>query len=206
VTDTASLLSEPTRAALDARLEAFQSSSGHELLVWIAPTASGLPPEDFAVMAFKAWRVGRAGLDDGIVLFLFVQDHQARIEVGYGLEGVVTDAQSARILRDVLAPLLRAGQGDHAVVASVDALVGLLKGDAAPVDPKPASHRWNFGWIVLYVLVGLGFLALLVTHPEMALFLLVSLMNNGSGRGGNSGGGRTGGGGRSGGGGASGSW
>jgi len=118
VTDAAALLSHETRAALDARLEAYERTSGHQILVWISDSTDGAPVEDFAVRAFKEWKVGRKGLDDGLVLFIFSRDHRSRIEVGYGLEGVVTDAQATRLLDDVLAPRLRAQDADGAVIAT----------------------------------------------------------------------------------------
>jgi uncharacterized protein len=214
VTDGAGLLSERTRGALDARLEAAQRASGHQVWVWIATSTGGVPVEDFSVRAFKAWRVGRAGLDDGLVLFIFTGDHHSRIEVGYGLEGVVTDAQAARILRDVLAPGLRSGDADGAVVAAVGALLGLTGGEATARGPQGAGaaadqvapqRPLSIPKLILFGLLALAFLVLLVTHPQMALFLLASIASGGR-RGGLGGSGATGGGGRSGGGGASGSW
>lgn len=213
VTDAASLLTEGTRATLDTRLEAYQRATGHQVLVWIAASSGEVPVELFAVDAFKAWRVGRQGLDDGLVLFIFERDHRMRLEVGYGLEGVVTDAQSARILTDVLAPKLRAQDADGAVVSAVDALLGLMGGEVAGAGIQRASgseaprRSLSLAQWVLLGLFGLGFLVLLITHPQMALFLLASIVSNAFGRRGGSGGaGWTGGGGRTGGGGATGSW
>src|ERR1700681_299567 len=119
-TDTAGFLKPQTVAALDARLRAYQSATGHQVLVYVAPTTGATPTEDWTVRTFARWKVGRKGLDDGLILFVFPTDHKVRIEVGYGLEQTVPDATAARIIRDTIAPKLRAGQPDAAVVAGVD--------------------------------------------------------------------------------------
>ncbi len=225
VTDTAGFVSPAMRDALDQRLQAYQLSSGHEILVWIAPTVANTTLEEFAVRAFAAWQVGRKGLDDGLVIFIFSADHKVRIEVGYGLEGVVTDAQASRIINEVMGPLLRAVQPDAAVDAAVSALITLISpeltaptndataavGSAQParsLPPKPAAPV-PLGWLILGGIGGLAFLAFAMTHPRMALLLVANIFARGFGGGGGGsagGGGRIGGGGRSGGGGASGRW
>jgi hypothetical protein len=75
-------------------------------------TTADVPLEDYTINAFTAWKVGRKGLDDGLVLFVFPQDRKLRIEVGYGLESSVTDAAASEIIRDVITP----GNGDVASV------------------------------------------------------------------------------------------
>ena len=219
VTDSASFLSPAMRDALDQRLQAYQVSSGHELLVWIAPSVANTTIEEFAVRAFAAWQVGRKGLDDGLVLFIFASDRKLRIEVGYGLEGVVTDAQASHIINDVMGPPLRAVQPDAAVNAGVTALINIISPDPTvttndaqglagsatpvrklPVKPAPPLSIW---WIIFGSIGGLAFIALALTHPRMAMLLVANVFARGIGGGG---GGRIGGGGRSGGGGASGGW
>ena len=91
VTDGPRVLSLETREALDRRLAAYEKTSGHQVLVWIGESTGGVPIEDWAVRTFAAWKVGRKGLDDGLVLFLMTQDHKLRLEVGYGLEGQMPD-------------------------------------------------------------------------------------------------------------------
>ena len=223
VTDSAGFLSPAMRDALDQRLQAYQVRSGHELLVWIAPTVAKTTIDEFAVRAFAAWQVGRKGLDDGLVLFIFASDRKLRIEVGYGLEGVVTDAQASRIINDVMGPPLRAVQPDAAVEAGVTALMTLIAPEATettaatkdplapvgtvspsrntPTKPAPPLSIW---WIIFGSIGGLAFIAFALTHPRIAMLLVANVFARGFGAGG--GGGRLGGGGRSGGGGASGGW
>ena len=128
VTDTANFISPAAATALDARLQAYQQETGHQLLVYIGNTTGGVPIEDFAVRAFEAWRVGRQGIDDGLVLFIMSDDRRLRIEVGYGLEGQVPDAIASRVINEVIVPRIQAGDPDGAVTAGIDAVVSVISG------------------------------------------------------------------------------
>lgn len=217
VTDTAGFLSAGTVQALDARLGAYERQTGHQVIVYVAATTGGAPLEDWAVRAFKAWKIGRKGLDDGVALFVFTQDRTLRIEVGYGLEPALTDVQASRIIREAIEPQLRAGRPDAAVTAGVDRILAALGGEAASPAGVPAAGEAPAGapvelnpFLVLVIaLVGFGLLVLAVRNPWTALWLISNIVSSGSrgGRGSSSDrGGFSGGGGRSGGGGASGSW
>lgn len=214
LTDSASFMSPQAAQNLDKRLEAFERSSGRQLFVYIGKSTGGVPIEDWSVKAFKAWKVGRKGQDDGVVLFFMVDDQQMRIEVGYGLEGQITDALSSRILNDVIKPRMLAGDRDGAVTAGAEAIVELLEGKTLSTAQHGSSTArinsplslWK---MLLYGLVGVALLTFFVTHPTLSLYLLINILSGGRGGSGgrNSGGGFSGGGGgRSGGGGASGSW
>jgi uncharacterized protein len=208
VTDRAAFLSPAAAAELDARLGRYDAETGHQLLVYIDRTTGGVPIEDWAVKAFGSWRVGRKGIDDGLVLFIFKEDHRLRIEVGYGLEDRVPDIVASRIINGVMVPRIRAGDDDGAVRGGVDAIIAAIA--APPGSAAPAK-------ISTWKLVGAGIaliilLVFVVTHPGLAWLLLLNI-GSGRGRGGGwgggggfGGGGFSGGGGRSGGGGASGSW
>jgi uncharacterized protein len=201
--------------SLDLQLEAYERSSGHQLLVYIGTTTGGVPIEDWAVRAFQAWKVGRKGLDDGLTLFIMSEDRRMRIEVGYGLEGQVPDAMASRIVNDVIVPRVQAGDRDSAVLAGMDAVAQTLTGRG--LSESPVIHRGErgrekrpltIGQLIIFGIVGIGFLILLVTNPGLAIYLLASILsgNREGGYRGGGGGGFVGGGGRSGGGGASGSW
>jgi uncharacterized protein len=214
LTDRASFVSPAAAAQIDQQLASYERQSGHQLLVYIDRTTGGVPIEDWAVRAFEAWRVGRKGLDDGVVLFIFSDDRRLRIEVGYGLEETLPDARGSRIINDTIVPRIRAGDRDGAVRSGVDAIVaalGAAPGSGAASDgarPRSVLPLVAGGFFLVL------FLVLAVTHPRLAWLMLLSI---GSGRGGGGwggggggwsggGGGFSGGGGRSGGGGASGSW
>lgn len=204
VTDEAGLLSPRVQAALDQRLEGYQQQTGHQVLVWIGKTSGGEPIELFAERAFREWKVGRAGLDDGVVLFVLADDRTLRLEVGYGLEPTLTDALASRIITERITPLLKAGDADGAISSGVDALITSIGG--APLGPAPEESRFTTSqWVALGV-GAVAFLLLLIIRPDLALRLLTLMLffgRNGRGRGR---GGFSGGGGRSGGGGASGRW
>lgn len=213
VTDSAGFLAEATRQQLDAQLESYQRQTGHHLLVWIGRTTGDVPLEDFTVRAFAAWQVGRKGLDDGLVLFVFADDRKVRVEVGYGLEGQVPDAIASRIIRESILPRIQAGDRDGAIRDGVATLLLAIDGQAGAV-PKATVARGSsprepgpmgLGQKVVLVVAALAFLVLFATNPSLALYLLFSVLSGGRG-GSGGGGGYSGGGGRSGGGGASGSW
>lgn len=217
VTDAAGFLSDSTRRALDARLEAYERQTGHQVLVWIGRSTGDRPIEDFALAAFKEWKVGRKGLDDGLVIFVLAEDRKIRFEVGYGLEDRVPDVTAIRIIRDVMAPRIQAGDRDGALQTGVEAALSAIEGrpvGAGPTAPgrargpdRVASRPLSLGQKVVVGILVLAFLLLLVTNPSFALWLLFSILSGGRGGGGGGGGGGfSGGGGRSGGGGATGSW
>ncbi len=218
VTDGVGVLSPEVRTSLDAGLATYERQSGHQVVVWIGDTLGGAPLDDWAVRTFEAWQVGRAGQDDGLVVFVLTGDRAIDIEVGYGLEGVVPDALAGRVIQDVMAPRLRAGDPDGAVSAGVDALVTAIEGAPTSVSgmavaPLPETPGFTMTErIVIGVAVAL-FLALFIASPRLGLTLLLSATGRGMGRsggggrgGGGGGGGFRGGGGRSGGGGARGGW
>jgi uncharacterized protein len=208
VEDTVGFLSPAARSKLDARLEGYERATGHQVVVWIGKTLEGAPLDDWAVRTFESWKIGRKGLDDGIAMFILADDRAIDIEVGYGLEDKVPDAVASRIIREVMAPPLRAGDRDRAVTAGADAVLAAIEGKPwtgapapAPSEPGPSLLTWILGGLAV-----IAFLILAITHPRMALLMLWTIMASGRRNGHSGGGGFAGGGGRSGGGGARGGW
>jgi uncharacterized protein len=212
VEDHAGFMSESARRALDARLEAYERATGHQVVVWIGKTIGDAPLDDWAVRTFAAWKVGRKGFDDGIVMFVLADDRKIDIEVGYGLEDKVPDAVASRIIREVMAPRLRAGDRDGAITAGANALLESIEGKPwagapATAPPPQGGTPSPFGWLVAAIAL-IAFAILAITHPRLAMLMLWTVMSgrrNGHGGGGGFGG-FSGGGGRSGGGGARGGW
>jgi uncharacterized protein len=223
-TDTAEFLTPATLQSVDRTLEDFERSSSNQVLVWIGRTTGDAPLEDWTVRAFAAWKVGRKGLDNGLILFVFADDRAVRIEVGYGLEGQVPDAIASRIINETIIPKIRAGDRDGAIVAGVVALIARISGredvlsesrDATgsgeAIPGGSPQRQFSKLEIAIGAIIAVLFLVLLITNPQFALYLLVSFLTSGAGSrggsgGGGSGGGFSGGGGSSGGGGASGRW
>jgi uncharacterized protein len=212
VTDTVGLLSAQTLRDQNARLREYERKTGHQVLVYILPTTSGVPIEDWAVRAFGQWKVGRKGLDDGLALFIVSRDRTLRIEVGYGLEARVPDVLASRIIRNTIAPALREGQPDRGVTEGIDQILqltgdGASSPNGAEVGGGDAVSTIPLGPVQL-VFIGLILLALgivAIRSPWLALMLLVNIFG-GRGGGFSGEGGFSGAGGRSGGGGASGRW
>lgn len=215
-TDEAGFLSRQTVDRLDSRLEAYERQTGHQLLVWIGRTIGpNAVLEEWAVRTFEAWKVGRKGIDDGLVLFILAEDRKIKIEVGYGLEDKVPDIYAYRVIANILAPGIRDGRPDEAVDAAVTALIGYISGDEKAAGEEPAPRRVRAEDKIKGIFGGIGLLILIIifiTNPSFALWLLISILSGGRGGGrggwggGGGGGGFSGGGGRSGGGGASGGW
>jgi uncharacterized protein len=226
VTDNAAFLSPQTQAALNQKLQAYERSTGHQVIVWIGDTTGDAALEDWTIRAFEKWRVGRKGLDDGLVLFIFAKDRKIRIDVGYGLEGVMPDAKASEIIRNQITPRLRAGDKDGAVTAGVDAIIATLSGRGQTTGPVASAAVTGDAAIAITVavLVFFGFVTLVIVFairqsvlyhipgrryqstPWIALFGGDFGGGGGGGGGGDFGGGFSGGGGEAGGGGASGGW
>ena len=115
VVDTAHEIPADQAAELSRELRAFQARTGHQMVVVTIPDLHGVAKEDYAYRLGRAWGIGRKGVDDGIVLLQSPGDGKPgsgrlRIDVGYGLEGVLTDAEAAAVTHDVMVPILRSGR------------------------------------------------------------------------------------------------
>jgi uncharacterized protein len=209
VTDLAGVLSPAIERSLNHRLAAYEASSGHQIVVWIAHDSDGAPIEDFAARAFEAWKIGRAGLDDGLAVFALTTDHTLRIEVGYALEAKVTDLGAANVIRTTMVPLIERGEWDAAIVHGVEAIVDIIE-DRPGALPGPGAGEatpasFSVAQKIGAAIVTAIFLIVLIRNPRRALGLLF-LFGRFGGLGGGDRGGFRGRGGRSGGGGATGRW
>jgi len=208
-------MSPGARGSLDSRLAGYAQSTGHQLIVYIGQTTGDAPIDDWAVRAFERWKVGRKGIDDGLVLFIMAADRKLRIEVGYGLEAQVPDAIASRVINDVIVPRIQAGDRDGAVTSGMDAVMMVVGGGALPAaQGRRERQPMPLAQFIFLAIIGVIALVMFVTNPSLAMLLLFNIFSGGGrrdrddwgGGGGWGGGGFSGGGGRSGGGGASGSW
>lgn len=132
VVDHADVLSASTESALEAALAAHEDSTSNQVVVLTIPSLEGEILEPYATRVFREWGLGQRGLDNGILLLVAVQDRKVRIEVGYGLEGDLTDATSGSIIRSEVVPRFREGDFDAGVLDGAGAIVGALEGTYAP--------------------------------------------------------------------------
>jgi uncharacterized protein len=141
VNDLAHLLDPSARASLERRLAEYDRTSGNQIAVAIFPDLGGMPINDFASRLEEAWKVGRRGKDNGVLLLMGVKERQVRIEVGYGLEGKVTDADAGVIIRNVIAPAFREARYADGLNAAVDTLIRLIGGEglSSPLTGGPRT-------------------------------------------------------------------
>jgi uncharacterized protein len=136
VTDQAGVLSTTDLGLLDSKLENFEQTQGVQFLIYTFRSIEGESIEDFTQRCVERWKVGRSKYDNGLVLFVFVAERKVRIEVGYGLEGTVTDAISSRVIREQIAPFFQKGDYGGGLNAAANALMARIRGGEAPVPPQ----------------------------------------------------------------------
>ena len=131
VMDGAGVLAEATEASLTTLLEAHEAATTNQVVVLTVPGLEGYPVEDVANQLYNRWGLGQSDRDNGVLLLVARDDRELRIEVGYGLEGALTDAEAGRIIRNVIVPRFREGDFDGGVTAGVVEILAELDGDAA---------------------------------------------------------------------------
>jgi uncharacterized protein len=215
VVDQAGILDADTQRKLSDKLSTYDQQSGNQLVVVTVRTLDGYPIEYWGYQLGRDWGIGQKDKNTGAILIVDVAEHKLRIEVGYGLEGTLTDALSQDIIRNSIAPRFKQGDFNGGVSAGVDAILQVLGGQVQEVQHQ--RHRDNsstlflilFLAFILLRVIGAGFLPR--TGSWWWLWLLSSGFGGGRGGGwgggsGGGGGGFSGGGGSFGGGGASGGW
>jgi uncharacterized protein len=155
VTDLTGTLTAGQQAELEQRLRDFESRKGAQIAVLLVPTTHPEEIEQYSIRVVEAWKLGRNKLDDGALLILAKNDHSLRIENAYGLEGVLTDAMSNRIIEDTMVPLLRQDQYFAAISAGVEQMMKLIDGEALPPPDRTWQHQrpvhWNFLPVLFFV-------------------------------------------------------
>ena len=228
-TDKAGLVSPTEADLLNAKLRQFEQDTGAQFIIYTLPSLENEAMEDFTMRSVERWKVGQKKYDNGLVLFVFSQEKKIRVEVGYGLEGSVTDAFSSRVIREQLAPAFQQGDYARGLNAAADAIMHKIKTGEEPVAPlnpggqgqgSPQGARGeDIGIVPLIILLFIVFFVVLpmIRRGGCGGCLLPFLFSGGgitfggggggfSGGGFGGGGGFSGGGGSFGGGGASGGW
>ncbi|MGQ0510845.1 MAG: TPM domain-containing protein [Betaproteobacteria bacterium] len=141
VTDLTGTLSAQQKSELESRLAAFEAKRGSQIAVLLLPTTKPEEIEQFSIRLAEAWKVGRKGVDDGVVVVVAKDDRRVRIEVGYGLEGVIPDAVAKRVIEERITPRFREGDYFGGIRDGVDQLVRLAEGEKLPAPAARASPR-----------------------------------------------------------------
>jgi uncharacterized protein len=141
VVDQTDTLDAPTRQRLETTLSALEQTKGAQLVVLIVASTKPETIEQYGLHVAEQWKLGRKGVDDGALLLIAKEDRAIRIEVGYGLEGAIPDVMGKRIIEEIIAPHFRSGDFTGGVVAGVDAMVGLVQGEALPEPKRKAGEH-----------------------------------------------------------------
>lgn len=148
VNDLTASLAPAQAAELEARLAAFEARKGSQVVVLLLPTTQPETIEQFGIRLMDAWKIGRKGTDDGVILIVAKNDRRLRIEVGYGLEGVLNDATAKRIIDETITPRFKAGDLPGGIVAGVDAILATVDREDLPA-PIPGSSTGSTGGLPL---------------------------------------------------------
>ena len=236
VVDAAGIIDPTARQQLTQKLADFEAKSSDQVVVVTVPSLNGEDIETYSNRLFRAWALGQKQENNGILLVVAPNDRKVRIEVGYGLEGTMTDALSSVIINGTIIPAFRTGDYSGGVVQGVDGILSVLSGDAAELEARAKRNvqsssddiDWVFVvFITFWCLIFFGGFGMAILTPIFGrkigpgkyrwLGMVIDFNSRGGSGGGggfsgggggwsSGGGGFSGGGGSSGGGGASGSW
>ena len=156
VVDRARILPNSTVESLTAQLSAHEAQSSNQVVVLIIPSLEDESIEEFSHRVATTWKLGQKGTDNGVLLLVAIRERKVRIEVGYGLEGVLTDARSAQIIRNEIVPRFRAGDMPGGVTAGVQAILKTIEGTYQASEKAVRRQDSDvIGQVVIAVIVGL---------------------------------------------------
>ena len=156
--DYAGVLDAAARRQLESRLAAGEGATGVQVVTAVFPSLEGESLEDFSIRLAEKWRVGDKRLDSGVIMLVFVRERRVRLEVGYGLEGEVTDAVASQIIRERMAPAFREQRYAAGLTAAAEAIFARVPSRGAPPAPSRGPFGisgWSLGLVVLFGIVGL---------------------------------------------------
>jgi uncharacterized protein len=143
VVDQTGTLSSSDIGALTQTLKDLQTRKGSQVAVLIVPSTQPETIEQFSIRVAEAWKIGRKKIDDGALLVVAKDDHKLRIEVGYGLEGALTDVTARRIIDEIIVPRFRSNDFAGGISAGVDRIIRIIDGEPLPAPQPEASHSNN---------------------------------------------------------------
>jgi uncharacterized protein len=163
VVDGAGILTEETKAQLTASLAAEEKRSGAQIVVVTLKSLEGTPIETFGYKLGRLWQIGQKGKNNGVLFLVAPNEHRMRIEVGYGLEGQLTDLSCAVIIHDIVTPEFKGGDFDQGVLDGTNAILKVLGGGSVmdvPNGESVGAEAENFSWgVFFFILCGIVFIA-----------------------------------------------
>jgi uncharacterized protein len=143
VVDRTGTLSSGDIASLDTTLKNFEARKGSQIAVLIVPTTQPETIEQYSIRVAEAWKIGRRKIDDGAILVVAKDDRKLRIEVGYGLEGALTDVTARRIIDEVITPKFRGGDFAGGIAEGVNRILRVVDGEPLPAPAQQNSARFS---------------------------------------------------------------
>ena len=227
VNDYAGVMKPEQIQAVDSQLAQLERDTGHQVAVLTIPTLDGEDIEGFSIRVAENWKIGKKGFDDGVILVVAIKDRKLRLEVGYGVEGILPDAYAKRITADYIVPFFRSQDYGGGIVAGIDAVQKILRKEPLPESARKKTDRGpSMNSIILAITFGILMLMAIASAAQQRQRSSIwgargrrgrtfwggpggwggGGFGGGSFGGGSSGGGFSGGGGSFGGGGSSDSW
>jgi uncharacterized protein len=152
VVDQTGTLSSGSVDTLNQTIRAFEARKGSQVAVLIVPTTDGEAIEQYSIRVAEAWKIGRKKIDDGVLLVIAKNDRKLRIEVGYGLEGALTDATSKRVIDEIITPRFRSGDFSGGISAGVDRILRIIEGEKLPAPVQSAPQQgMQPSWLMEHV-------------------------------------------------------
>ncbi len=165
------VLSSTEEVAINQRLKSFEQRTSNEVAVVVVKSIGTSIPKEFAVQTFNHWGVGKKGKDSGLLILLVMNQRRIEFEVGYGLEGVLTDFHCGRIIRETMTPLMKSGAYAQAISGAVDEVEKILGAGAEMVNPSDVKANNDKGllgtiadqgediakWFILIIIMALSF-------------------------------------------------
>jgi uncharacterized protein len=146
VVDLTNTLNASYIETLNQRIHSFEQRKGSQIAILIVPTTQPETIEQYSIRVAEAWKIGRKKIDDGALLVIAKNDHKLRIEVGYGLEGALTDVTARRIIDEVIAPHFKQGDFAGGISDGLTRMIGVIDGEPLPAPVPEASHRPDADW------------------------------------------------------------
>ncbi|MCX7195203.1 MAG: YgcG family protein [Proteobacteria bacterium] len=169
VTDLTSTLDAAQKQQLETRLAQFESKKGAQIAVLLIPTTQPETIEQYGIRVVEAWKLGRKGIDDGVLLLIAKDDRTLRIEVGYGLEGVLPDAIAKRIIAETITPHFKRGNYFAGISAGVEQLLAVIEGEPLPPPRERSAISGSFQ--NFESLLFIGFMLAMVVGGVLRKFL-----------------------------------
>jgi uncharacterized protein len=181
VVDQANIVQPSTRNAIEQKLADLETKSGIQLVVATVPSLEGQEIEPYANELFRNWKLGEKTKHNGVLLLVAPNERRVRIEVGYGLEGTLTDALSKVIIANAMTPRFKAGDFGDGISRGVDDIITVLTTDASEWQQRPSLRLDNqqtadpISWVLIAALIAL--ITLLVVSPGFRWFFLNVVLN-----------------------------